>query len=61
MNDDNKGGGDNRDPDNVLSSAEMRRAAVAQSIAELRQWRERHRHLTELSEFFDAIDSEEEE
>ena len=30
MNDDNKGGGDNRDPDNVLSSAEMRRAAVAQ-------------------------------
>lgn len=36
-------------------------AAVAQAIAELRQWRERHRHLTELSEFFDAIDSEEEE
>jgi hypothetical protein len=49
-------GGGYRERDDVLSSAEMRRQAVQDAIAEITRWRDRNNHLHELAEIFAAID-----
>ena len=40
----------------VLSDAEYRSQALAEAMAALNGWRERYRHLTELSDVFEVID-----
>ena len=50
-------GGGYRDRDEVLATAEMRRMAVEDALAEILRWRERNSHLApELGQIFSAID-----